>query len=130
MVRKVFQPHYEVYITYENESAALDEGMPELDECVKLPAGGRIHAGDLEALKAAKAMADAKTVGADGRLVFKEYVVYVTFKRAFGESDLLATVRRSYDFDTDSDFTWGSPHCGRIPYAEVDAVIPHRFTKV
>lgn len=117
-----FTPHYEVYIAYENESAAHDEGMPELNECVKLPAEARTPEGDVAALRAAKAMADSKTVGAEGRVVFKEYCVYVTFKKAFGQSDLLATVIRAYSWDTDSDYTWGSAHIRRVPNDAIDAV--------
>lgn len=119
-----FTPHYEVYITYENESAAHDEGMPKLNESVKLPAEARTPEGDVAALQAAKAMADSKTVGAEGRVVFKEYCVYITFKKAFGQSDLLATAVRCYSFDSNADYTWAAPHAGRMSYDTVDTVFP------
>ncbi len=119
LTRPAFEPHYHIYLTYENEDGAHAEGLPELPyegQRIVSPSGERTPELDRAAVTAAITLANAQKVGAEGRVVFKEYCAYVTFKETYGESELLATVVRAYSWDTDKDYTFAKPHNRNIPY--------------
>ncbi len=104
-----FSPHYRLTVQKDND---IDWEGP----CGKLP-GERNAAGDEFALRAAIAMAQDLSVGADGRCEFGGYTVYVNYCESFGSDELLATVARAYSFDNSSDYTFATNHCGHIDAA-------------
>lgn len=112
-----FTAHYRISVQKESDALA-ETGIDD----VKLPAPSRLPMADILALRVAKSIADKLTVGADGRCDFKEYVVYVNYCEAYGESELLATVVRAYSFDRDEDYTFASAHHGRIPQDVVESL--------
>ncbi|HEY6728329.1 MAG TPA: hypothetical protein VI197_30170 [Polyangiaceae bacterium] len=112
-----FAPHYRISVQKESDCLA-ETGVDD----VKLPAPSRLPMADLLAVKAAIAIANKLTVGADGRTEFGGYTVYVNYCESFGESDLLATVVRQFSWDDDADYTFASPHVGRVPWKAIDAL--------
>lgn len=109
-----FTPHYRITVQRENDSEWEGE--------TRKVAGARTEAGDESALRMAIEMAQALSVGADGRCEFGGYCVYVTYYRAFGEGDLLSAVERNYDWDKSADYTYAKNHCGRLDYRMHDRV--------
>lgn len=101
-----FTPHYR--ITVQRESTPDWEGE------VRKVAAPRTAAGDEQALRTAIEMASALTVGGEGRCEFGGYTVYVSYCERFGESELLSAVERSYSWDSSSDYTYASNHCGHL----------------
>ena len=113
----MFTPHYRISVQKDSDCLA-----PTGVETVRLPAPSRLPAADVLAVRVAVAIANKLVVGEAGRIEFKEYCVYVNYCASFGDDELLATVVRAYSWDQSADYTFASAHCGRIPYAEIDAL--------
>lgn len=116
--RKPFAAHYRITVQKEADCLA-DTGIADIQID-----GERSPDGDVAAVKRAIEIANGLVVGAEGRVEFKEYCVYVNYVPRACEPDLLATVVRAFAWDTDADYTYAKSHCGRIPYDVIDALNP------